>query len=90
MVEAEKEEVVKKCADILEGMMSDSTVPRNIRKSTIEVKNKLLDSDESLAVRATAVISDLEELATNPNIPSHTRTLVWSIVSQLETVSVEE
>jgi uncharacterized protein (UPF0147 family) len=90
MEEAEKEEIVKKCTEMLEGMMTDSTVPRNVRKSVIAVKNKLLNSGGSLAVRVTAVISDLEDLTTNPNIPPHTRTLVWSIVSQLETVSVDE
>ncbi|MCK4475750.1 MAG: UPF0147 family protein [Methanophagales archaeon] len=90
MVKAEKEEIVKKCTAMLEKMMQDITVPRNIRKSVSRVKNELLNGDESLAVRAAAVISELEELSNNPNIPSHTRTLVWSIVSQLETVSVEE
>ncbi len=85
----DKEEIIKKCTEMLEKMIGDTTVPRNIRKSVSEVKNKLLNGDKSLAVRAAAVISDLEELTTNPNIPSHTRTLVWSIVSQLETVSVE-
>jgi hypothetical protein len=86
---ADKEEIVKKCTEMLEEMIGDITVPRNIRRSTSAVKNKLLNGDESLAVRVAAVISDLDELATNQNIPSHTRALVWSIVSQLETIAVE-
>ncbi|HID20689.1 MAG TPA: hypothetical protein EYP28_07150 [Methanophagales archaeon] len=87
---AEKEEIMERCAEMLEKHMRDITVPKKIRKSVNRVKYKLLNGNESRAVRATAVISDLEVLTTNPNIPSHTRTLVWSIVSQLETVSVEE
>jgi uncharacterized protein (UPF0147 family) len=90
MDRTEKEEIAKKCTWMLEKMMKDVAVPRNIRKSASKVKNKLLNGDESLAVRAAAVISDLEELANNPNIPSHMRTLIWSIVSQLEIISVEE
>ncbi len=90
MDRTEKEEIAKKCTRMLEKMMKDVAVPRNIRKSASNVKNKLLNGDESLAVRAAAVISDLEELANNPNIPSHMRTLIWSIVSQLEIISVEE
>jgi uncharacterized protein (UPF0147 family) len=90
MDRVEKEGIVKKCTEMLEKITRDTSVPRNIRKSVSEVKNELLNSDESLAVRAAAVIAELEELSNNPNIPSHTRTLVWSIVSQLETVSVEE
>jgi uncharacterized protein (UPF0147 family) len=88
---AEKEEIVKRCIEMLEEIISDITVPRNLRRSTGELKDKLLMSgDASLAVRVATVISDLDELTANPNIPSHTRALVWSIVSQLETISVED
>jgi uncharacterized protein (UPF0147 family) len=87
---AKKEEVVKRCTAMLEELMGDITVPRNIRKSTGELKDKLVNGDASLAVRVATVISDLDELTANPNIPSHTRALVWSIVSQLETISVED
>jgi uncharacterized protein (UPF0147 family) len=86
----EKEEIVKKCAEMLENMLRDITIPKNIRRSASKVMNKLRNGNESLAVRAAAAVSELEELTNNPNIPSHTRTLVWSIVGQLETVSVEE
>lgn len=87
---ADKEEIVKRCAEMFEEIIGDITVPRNIRRSTGEVKDKLLNGDESLAVRVAAAISDLDELATNQNIPSHTRASVWSIVSQLETIAVED
>jgi len=90
MVWTEKEEIVKKCTGMLEKMMKDISVPRNIRKSASEVKNKLLNGDESQAVRAAAVISDLEELTNNQNIPPYMRTSIWSIVSQLEMISIEE
>lgn len=86
----DKEEIIKRCTEMLDDMMSDITVPRNIRRSASEVKNKLLNGEESLAVRVASVISDLDELTTSLNIPSHTRALVWSIVSLLETISIEE
>ena len=87
---ADKEEIVKKCTEMLEELMGDITVPRNIRGSTSAVKNKLLNGDDPLAVRVATVISDLDELTANPNVPSHTRALMWSIVSQLETIAVDE
>ncbi len=89
MGDAEKEEVIKRCTEMLDEMIGDITVPRNIRKSLGMLKNKLLDNGESVAVRAATVISDLEELNSNPNVPSHTRTALWSLVSYLETISVE-
>lgn len=90
MVVVDKEEVVKRCTEMLEDIVGDITVPRNVRKSTGGLKVKLLNGDASLAVRVATVISDLDDLTANPNVPSHTRTLVWSIVSQLETISVED
>jgi len=86
----EKEELVKKCTEMLEKVIHDTTVPRNIKKSVSEVTNELLNGDESLAVRAATAVSELEELTNKQNIPSHTRTQVWNIMSQLETISVEE
>jgi len=86
---AEKEDTVKKCVEMLENIRSDTTVPRNIRLSMGEIKDKLLNSDESHALRAAAGISDLEVVTTHPNIPAYARTVVWSIITQLETVSVE-
>ncbi len=90
MARSEKEEIVMRCTEMLEEIIDDSTVPRNIRKSTSELKNRLLNGTESLAVRVASVISDFDDLTANPNIPAHTRALVWSVVSQLETIAVED
>ncbi|MEA3487890.1 MAG: UPF0147 family protein [Euryarchaeota archaeon] len=37
---AEKEETVKKCVEMLENTMGDTTVPRNIRRSMGEIKKR--------------------------------------------------
>jgi hypothetical protein len=83
------EAVIKQCVDVLARIKDDDTVPRNIRRSADSVKNILLDSKESPAVRAASSISILDEISNDPNIPLHTRTLIWNIASQLETISVE-
>ncbi|WP_456486896.1 UPF0147 family protein [Candidatus Alkanophaga liquidiphilum] len=83
-------DVIKKCVELLDKIIEDMTVPRNIRRAATQVKNELLSGKESLAVRATSAISTLEELTNDPNMPLHARTTIWSIVSQLETVAVEK
>lgn len=83
------EAVIKQCVDVLSRIKDDDTVPRNIRRSADNVKNILLDNKESPAVRAASSISILDEISNDPNIPLHTRTLIWNIASQLETISVE-
>jgi uncharacterized protein len=83
------EAVIKQCVEVLSRIKDDDTVPRNIRRSADSVKNILLDTKESPAVRAASSISILDEISNDPNIPLHTRTLIWNIASQLETISVE-
>jgi uncharacterized protein (UPF0147 family) len=82
------ENVIKQCVEVLERIMSDDTVPRNIRRSAESVKSTLLNEQDSEAIRAASAISVLDEISNDPNIPLHTRTLIWNVASQLETVPV--
>ena len=83
------ENVIKQCVEVLERIMSDDTVPRNIRRSAESVKSTLLNVQDSEAIRASSAISILDEISNDPNIPLHTRTLIWNVASQLETIPVE-
>jgi uncharacterized protein (UPF0147 family) len=83
------ENVIKQCVEVLERIMSDDTVPRNIRRSAESVKSTLLNEGDSEAIRAASAISILDEISNDPNIPLHTRTLIWNVASQLETVPVD-
>lgn len=83
------EAVIKQCVDVLSRIKDDDTVPRNIRRNADSVKNILLNSKDSPAVRAASSISILDDISNDPNIPLHTRTLIWNIASQLETISVD-
>lgn len=70
----------------LDMLLEDSSVPRNIRRASEEIKALLLDSSEPQDVRKARAISTLDDMANDPNIPLHGRTLVWNIMSQLETL----
>lgn len=70
----------------LDMLLEDSSVPRNIRRASEEIKALLADSDEAQDVRKARAISKLDDMANDPNIPLHGRTLVWNIMSQLETL----
>lgn len=77
---------IKQVADALDMLAEDTSVPRNIRKGAADAKTKLLGKD-ALDVRATGAISILDDLANDPNIPMHGRTLIYNIMSQLEVIS---
>ncbi len=79
---------IEQCVEVLERIMSDDAVPRNIRRSAENVKAILLDESVNEAVKAASAISILDEISNDPNIPLHTRTLIWNVASQLETIPV--
>ncbi len=77
---------LKQVIDVLDQLSEDTSVPRNIRRGATSAKDRLLQTNDALDVRAASAIFILDELANDPNIPLHGRTLIWNIISQLETV----
>lgn len=73
-------------SDILTYIMENNTVPRNIRKAAEDSKNILNDEEEDETVRASSVIVKLDDISNDPNIPVHARTLIWEILSKLESI----
>ncbi|MBW3583211.1 MAG: UPF0147 family protein [Euryarchaeota archaeon] len=71
----------------LDMLHEDTSVPRNIRRGAEEAKRLLTESEDALDVRKSSAINILDDLANDPNIPLHGRTLIWSIMSQLETLA---
>ena len=71
----------------LEMLLEDTSVPRNIRRGAEQIKALLNKNDEPLDVRKAQAINLLDDMANDPNIPLHGRTLVWNIMSQLETLT---
>lgn len=82
----ENEERLKQILDVLGQLAEDTSVPRNIRRGALNARELLLNEDDALDVRAASAIFILDELANDPNIPLHGRTLIWNVISQLETV----
>ena len=70
---------------LLEEIMSDHGVPRNIRSSiedSVTVLNGHISPEEKIA----HLISILDEASSSPNIAFHTRTHIWNIMTNLETI----
>jgi len=72
--------------NLIQQIANDRTVPRNIRAKCDESIKMLQDEKEDVAVRVNTVISNMDEVSNDPNIPMYTRTQVWNIVSILESV----
>lgn len=83
------QEKLEQICNMLDEIKEDSSIPRNIRNGAEECENMLLHSDDDLDVRIASSIFKLEELADDPNIPLHGRTLIWNVISQLESMKGE-
>ncbi len=72
--------------EILEYITNENSVPRNIREAANESSQLLKDEDKDQSVRISTVLGKLDEISNDPNIPVHARTLIWEVLSKLESI----
>jgi uncharacterized protein len=70
----------------LADLADDSTVPRNIRRGAQSARDALVKPRVALDVRIASAVYVLDDLANDPNLPTHGRTAIWSIISSLESL----
>lgn len=81
------EERIAQIVQVLkEQVVQDTVVPRNIRRAAEQAIEALLDRNKEPAVRAADAIVILEEISEDPNMPMHTRTIIWEVLGALEQV----
>lgn len=85
----DSEERLRQVTVVIDQLIEDTSVPRNIRRGADDAKQRLLDSDEALDIRVAGAVSILDDLANDPNIPLHGRTVIWNIISGLESISAK-
>ena len=86
---ADPEVTINNCVMMLQHMMEDSTIPRNIRRVADDTRKVLVDNSQTLGLRAATAISMIDEISNDPNMPVHARTRIWELVSQLETIPLD-
>ncbi len=75
---------LKRVMDILEVILNDRTVPKNIKAVIQGSKDMLSSKQASMEVKISSVINDLDSVINDPNMPLYTRTQIWNLVSLLE------
>lgn len=69
-------------------LAEDTSVPRNIRRGAQEAASQwLMNRSKAIDVRVFSAIKILDDLADDPNIPMHARTMIYNIITQLEMVN---
>ena len=72
--------------DSLAQLADDTSVPRNVRRGAQSAKAELEKPRVALDVRIASAVYLLDDLANDPNLPTHGRTAIWSIISSLESL----
>jgi uncharacterized protein len=67
-------------------LIDDASVPRNIRRGAQAARDELAKPRVALDVRIASAVYVLDDLANDPNLPTHGRTAIWSIISNLESL----
>lgn len=83
MADSKLKEQVSYVVELMDAIIDDTTVPRNIRKTIEDAKLKVTGGDP-IEVGVTSAIYMLEDISNDINMPAHTRTEIWTIISELE------
>jgi hypothetical protein len=81
------EREIEEIAGELDLIANDTSIPRNIRSATKEIRDLLLKKDTPWDIKVASALTALGDLTNDPNIPMHGRTCIWNIISKLEKVA---
>jgi len=77
---------VQRALRALVELADDASLPRNVRRGALAAKEELSKTASPLDVRIASTVYALDDLANDPNLPTHGRTTIWSIISSLESL----
>ncbi|MDN5358772.1 MAG: uncharacterized protein PWP76_615 [Candidatus Diapherotrites archaeon] len=75
---------IKEIVQVMDDIINDTSVPRNIRRAVADAKELVLKKEGDPVVNITEAIYILDEASNDINMPMHTRTQVWQIMGALE------
>lgn len=71
--------------ELMQGVVSDHAVPRNVRGIVEDAIKKVGAKKLRIEELSTAVYM-MDDISKDLNIPSHTRTDIWEIISRMEAI----
>ncbi|HLD59343.1 MAG TPA: UPF0147 family protein [archaeon] len=84
-MEEDTKKEIKEAAALMQEVANDRSVPRNIRAVVEEAAQKILLKNNEGTEFSNAIYL-LDDISNDINMPSHTRTDIWQIISKLEAI----
>ncbi|MCL5440924.1 MAG: UPF0147 family protein [Candidatus Marsarchaeota archaeon] len=73
----------------LDAVISDTSVPRNVRSAVQEAKGAL-KGEGDYVVRVSGAIYAIDSISNDINLQPQARTLIWNLLSMLESIKEDE
>lgn len=73
---------IEAIAELMDTVLDDHAVPRNIRGAVEEAKKVILSATDDVALSRAIYL--LDDVSNDVNLPPHSRTDLWTIISELE------
>ncbi|MGC8567980.1 MAG: UPF0147 family protein [Candidatus Micrarchaeia archaeon] len=86
--EKEMEELIKQAIKQMDFLLADSSVPKNVRTAVSEAKTHLNETGDYI-VRVSEAIYSIDSISNDINLPIQARTIVWNILSTLESIKTD-
>lgn len=77
---------LKEAIQAIDELIGDVNIPKNVRLKLEEAKKELNNTKVEKEIRIGKVVTMMDEISIDINLPSYARTKIWTIVSILESI----
>ena len=80
------EETIAQVRQQIEVLLNDNSVPKNVKSALEEAKRVLEKKESGYSVRSSSATYKIDEVSNDINLPPYARTVIWNILSLLESI----
>ncbi|MDE1834370.1 MAG: UPF0147 family protein [Candidatus Micrarchaeota archaeon] len=67
-------------------LLNDNSVPRNVKNALSDARKSLDQPEAGYSVRSSAATYKIDEISNDINLPPYARTVIWNMLSLLESI----
>ncbi len=84
--DAKHEETITQIKQQIDILLNDNSVPRNVKAALEDAKKALQQEGNDYSVKSSTATYKIDEISNDINLPPYARTVIWNILSLLESV----
>jgi len=70
----------------LDEAIKDTSIPRRVKVVLERVKADIASTKKDKDINITTAVYELDEIVNDVNIPMHAKTIIWDVISALESL----